>query len=110
MIRRHRRAPRRRMGIILLVSLLIVIGLAVFGARTWYNRNLGPVSSSQQVVYFPVTSGSSLKEISADLKHAGLIKSSTAFETYVRGKQLYAKMQAGTYALSPSMSTPEIVD
>jgi UPF0755 protein len=68
------------------------------------------VSSSTEVVYFPIETGSSLQEIAQDLAHVHLIRSATAFETYVRGRQLYAKMQAGTYALSPSMSTPQIVD
>jgi UPF0755 protein len=61
------------------------------------------------VVYFPIASGSGLQEIAGDLKSAHLIRSSTAFVAYVRGRQLYSKMQAGTYALSPSMSTPQIV-
>ena len=90
----------------LLVLLLISGGL---GLHAWYNRNLGAVSSSHQTVYFPIATGSSLQEIAQDLKRAHLIRSVTAFEAYVRGRQLYSKMQAGTYALSPSMSTPTIV-
>jgi len=100
----------RRNGWLLIAFLLVILAIAGYGARTWYNRNLGPVSSSTTVVHFPVTSGSSLHEIAVDLKHADLIRSTAAFEAYVRGRQLYAKMQAGVYDLSPSMSTPEIVD
>ena len=90
------------------VLVVLLIGGGI-GLHAWYNRNLGAVSSSQQVVYFPIASGSSLQEIAQDLKRAHLIRSATAFEAYVRGRQLYSKMQAGTYALSPSMSTPTIV-
>jgi UPF0755 protein len=85
--------------------LLIIIG--GLGLHAWYNRNLGPVSSSTKLVYFPIASGSSLKDIAGDLKTDHLIRSSTAFETYAR--PFYSKMQAGTYALSQSMSTPQIV-
>ena len=92
--------------VVLIVALLIGGG---FGLHAWYNRNLGPVSSSHQISYFPIATGSSLQEIADDLKRAHLIRSVTAFEAYVRGRQLYSKMQAGTYALSPSMSTPTIV-
>jgi UPF0755 protein len=95
--------------IILAVAILVIVG-GLWTARAWYNRNLAPVSSSQQLVYFPVATGSSLHEIATDLKRADLIRNSQAFETYVRGRQLYAKMQAGTYALSQSMSAPQIVD
>jgi UPF0755 protein len=102
------RNSRVKWVIIGLILLLLAVS-AAYGLRAWYNRNLGPVSSSSQIVYFPVSSGSSLHEIAIDLKRADLIRSSRAFETYVRTKQLYAKMQAGTYALTPSMSTPDIV-
>ena len=95
---------------VLLIAAIIIFGGGFLAVRGWYNRNLGAVSSSTQVVYFPISPGSSLQEIADDLKGVHLIRSATAFETYVRGRQLYSKMQAGTYALSPSMSTPQIVD
>lgn len=95
---------------VLVIALIIIVIAGTWAARSWYNRNLAPVSSSTQVVYFPIETGSSLQEIAQDLAHVHLIRSVAAFETYVRGRQLYSKMQAGTYALSPSMSTPDIVN
>lgn len=106
---RYLRAPRLRRAWIIIAAVLVLLVGGGLAAHSWYNRNLGAVSSSQKIVYFPVAQGSSLQEIASDLKRAGLIRSTTAFEAYVRGRQLYAKMQAGTYALSPSMSTPQIV-
>ncbi len=103
----------RRFGLhtwrILLIALVIVLGGGFWAARSWYNRNLAAVSSSQQISYFPIAPGSSLQEISIDLARVHLIRSSTAFQTYVRSRHLYPKMQAGTYALSPSMSATQIV-
>jgi UPF0755 protein len=93
--------------IVLFAIATVVILCGALGARAWYNRNLASVSSSSQIVYFPVASGSSLQEIAVDLRRADLIRSVTAFETY--GRPFYSRMQAGTYALSPSMSTPQIV-
>jgi len=90
-----------------IVLLVIAAGLVT---RAWYNRNLAAVSSSQQVTYFTVAPGASLSEIANGLKQENLIRSAPAFVTYVRGRGLYSKMQAGTYALKPSMSTSQIVD
>jgi UPF0755 protein len=103
--------PRRRSHwlIAILVVALLFVG-ASYGLRAWYNRNLAAVSSTQQITYFPVVKGSTVHEIAIDLARANLIRSTRAFETYVRGKSLFSSLQAGTYALSPSMSTPEIVD
>lgn len=103
--------PKRRLSRIWLIgiALVLVVGAGGYGIRAWYNRNLAAVSSSRQVVYFPVAAGSSLHEIASDLKKAGLIRSAPAFEAYVRGRHLYSQMKFGTYALSPSMSAPQIV-
>lgn len=95
---------------VIIVIALLIFGGGYLGIHGWYTRNLGAVSSSStKTVYFPVVSGSTVNEIAADLKKADLIRSSQAFETYVRGRELFDKLQAGTYALSKSMSTPQIV-
>lgn len=98
-----------RVWVIVAVLVVLLTGAAI-ATRTWYDRNLGPVSSSAAIIYFTVQSGDSLHDISTGLKNDHLIRSTRAFETYVRGRQLYAKMQAGTYALTPSMSTAQIVN
>lgn len=108
-IRVPKKVPRiRRLWLVLAALVLIVIG-GGWAAHAWYNRNLAAVSSSEQITYFTVAPGASLHEIAVGLKQDNLIRSAPAFETYVRGRGLYSKMQAGTYALSPSMSTPQIV-
>lgn len=109
-MKRYLKKPNFRSWPVIVAILVLLLGGGFLTLRAWYNRNLGPVSSSHQVVYFPIASGSSLQEIANDLKRADLIRNTTAFEAYVRGRQLYSKMQAGTYALSPSMSTPQIVN
>jgi UPF0755 protein len=95
---------------VLLIAVVIVLGGGFMAARSWYNRNLAAVSSSSHgTVYLTIISGSTVHDIAVDLKRADLIRSTKAFEAYVRGRQLYNKMQAGTYAFSKSMSTPQIV-
>src|SRR3990167_3582067 len=92
-----------------IASLIIVVG-GIWGLRTWYYHNLEPVSESQQINYFTVETGDSLAVVAKNLKQAGLIRSSRIFETYVKSNALYDDLQAGTYALSPSMSSQEIVN
>jgi UPF0755 protein len=106
-IKKPRRKPSRL--VLVIVAIVLVFG-AGYAVHNWYNRNLGPVSSSSQTIYFTVASGSTVHDIAVKLKNSGLIRSSRAFETYVRGKSLFGSLQAGTYALSPSMSTAQIVD
>lgn len=93
--------------IISLVILLLVGGIT--GLRAWYQKSLTPVSSVTTAQYFTVTPGSGLHQIGVKLKSAGLIRSTRAFETYVRSNELHDNLQAGTYSLSPSMSVNQIV-
>lgn len=110
MVRSIKRPQSRNSWLLTIIIAIVLIVGGVYGVRAWYNRNLAAVSSSSQVVYFPVNRGSTVHEIAVDLKRSNLIRSTTAFEAYVRGKSLFSALQAGTYALSPSMSTPQIVD
>jgi len=93
--------------IVALFAVLIIGG--VWGLRTWYSNSLKPVSSSSTYSYFTVSSGASVHQIGKGLQEKGLIRSSKAFETYVRSNELNNKLQAGTYYLNPSMGTKEIV-
>lgn len=77
--------------------------------RGWYSYNLQPVSSSREIKYFTVLSGSNVQQIAVKLERENLIRSTRAFEAYVRSHTLHNNLQAGTYALSPAMSVPEIV-
>ncbi len=95
--------------LIAIMALALIIGTGV-SLRIWYDRNLQPVSSSSSLTYFTVEKGASVHQIGVGLKYTNLIRSSQAFETYVRTNELFDKLQAGTYVLSRSMSAPQIVD
>lgn len=88
---------------------ILLVGGGVAGLRSWYERNLKPVSAVSQSQYFTVTSGSSLHQIGVKLKNAGLIRNTRALETYVRSNELHDKLQAGTYELSPAMGVEQII-
>jgi UPF0755 protein len=102
-----RQLPRRIWWLLAALFSLVIIGVVI--SRHIYNHDLKPVSSSQTTQIFTVEMGSSVKEIGANLEDAHLIRSAWAFQLYVHSKELTNKLQAGTYALAPSQSTPDIV-
>ncbi len=111
---RGRAAHDRRGNIplrILWVAIVLVV-LSIAAAvvvRTVYYEKLKPVSSSQQVVLITIKTGTPSAEIATMLEQKGLIRSSTIFQWYIRTKDVRDKLQAGTYALRPSMSVSDIV-
>lgn len=58
---------------------------------------------------FIINRGESVKQIGADLKKEGLIKSKTAFEIFVWANEKEAGFQAGEYVLSPKLNLKEII-
>jgi len=74
-----------------------------------YRQGLQPVSNSQTVVVVTIQPGTSSKEIGKLLKQQNLIRSEAIFEWYIHTHNVRDQMQAGTYALRPSMSLPDIV-
>ena len=102
------RVPRR----VLLVAVVLLVALFAAAAvvRSMYYQRLGPVSGSQEVTIVTVEKGTAATQISEDLQQKGLIRSATIFQWYIRTNNVRDKLQAGTYALRPSMSVQQIVD
>jgi UPF0755 protein len=112
--RRKYSLNKKRMssGRLFMLLALAIVAIAVAGVATlriWYANNLSPVSDSAKSVYFTVESGNSKHEIAVNLKRQDLIRSSKAFETYLRSNEVDI-LQAGTYSLSPSMDVKTIVN
>ena len=92
--------------IVLIGLILLTIGIGLF----WYLQQLRPVDPDQQDrTVVTIASGSAPSVIAQQLEDEGLIRSSTAFGLYTRFTGVQNELQAGTYRLSPSESTPEIV-
>jgi UPF0755 protein len=104
----------RKKTVYILIGLAVAAVIAVVSVtlivRSVYNSAFKPVSNSQKLIFVTVPTGASVKEIAAILKESGVIREAWAFEAYVRNKDLGASLQAGTYALSPSMELSEIAD
>jgi len=93
------------LGFLLLVILLIA------GAVLWYNVQLSPVDSKNtELIKVTIEPDTSPKGIAEELKDEGVIRSTQAFSIYTRLSKTQNSLQAGTYRLSPSESTQQIVE
>lgn len=70
------------------------------------NQTSGFASGLDKI--FTIEKGQGVNEISANLKEEGFIKNCFIFETYVWGKKVEKKFQAGEYALNTSMNIREL--
>lgn len=94
------------LGGLLLLALIVAASLVA-----WYNIQISPLSAgSTGKQRVQVVAGSSPNEIGQLLEEKRVIRSSLAFDIYTRLSGTKDKLQAGTYSLSPSESTKQIVD
>jgi UPF0755 protein len=98
-----------------LFLLLILAGLSVTSWRTksWWDQTIMPVSATPAApsVMVAIPSGTSAGTIGKLLTEKGLIRSADAWQWWTRmqgWKNVPGGFQAGTYALSPNASLPEI--
>ena len=117
--------------IIALVILLSIAGLGVFGAYTWYEKQLAAPKSFSckfnspaaaatsegseenpdcHYQKFEIKTNQTIGDIAENLKKAGLIRSDFAFKTYLKLSSKSAKIKAGTYSLRANLSAKEIVE
>ncbi len=103
------RSHRLHRVYIVAIVLFLLIAISAFLVRNVYSRALQPVGNSTTTTLFTIRSGESSTAIADALKQAGLIRNSDVFEWYVSSKDVRSQLQAGTYALSSSMSVETIV-
>ena len=117
--------------IIALFILLSIAGLGVFGAYTWYEKQLAapknfsckfnsPAAAATSegseenpdchYQKFEIKTNQTIGDIAENLKKAGLIRSDFAFKTYLKLSSKSAKIKAGTYSLRANLSAKEIVE
>lgn len=103
-----KKSKRVTVGIIFGVILLL---LAAVGVRMAYDNALKPVNPSDTApVLVDIPSGSSVQQIGDILQEKKLIRQQWAFVRYVQNSIYSSDLKAGTYALQPSQSVPEIVE
>ena len=102
---------RRRQLVFMIVTGAIILGmLMVAAAAVWYRTSLQAVDAGSKAhVRVTIEPGSATSQIADTLKEKRLIRSQLAFELYVRLSGARERLQAGSYSLSPSESTEQII-
>lgn len=99
---------RRIVAGIITIFVILLITLGITGYM-FYNSALEPINAeSDEVIEVVIPSGSTRADIARILENEGVIESGFVFNTYVRLND-EADFQAGHFAMSPSMSVPEVV-
>ena len=95
---------------LLIIGAVVLLLIAlVIGAIAYYNSMLSPVSNSKETIIVEIPQGSTVKDVANLLYQKRLIRSKIVFESYASRHSTDGKqVQAGDYAFTPSMSTPEI--
>jgi len=102
----------RRKKIILFTGLALIVALigTVVASTLWYNVQLGAVDTKKtELIKITIAPASTPAMIGDLLKKEGLIRNKAAFAVYTRITKTQNSLQAGSYRLSPSQTTPEIV-
>jgi len=107
--------PKKRSKCVILtwvigVIIAVVLGVTA-GGFAWYNFQLTPVGDDANVLkQITIAKNSTSSQIGNELKKELIIRSTTAFDFYIRFSGKANSLQAGTYRLSPGETIPQIVD
>ncbi len=94
-----------------LIALIILVLIAGGVGFAVYNEGALPVNSTDKSrVVFVVKKGDTLNEITNSLKNKSLIRSKLVFYIVVKQLKLDRQIQAGSFALSPSMNAQQIAE
>jgi UPF0755 protein len=94
-----------------LLTIIVIAVLLIWGMwRIWYGMALRPVDRGDTSrVSVTIPSGASTTAIADILEEKNVIRSSYAFGVYAKRADKASTLQAGTFVLQPSMTTPEVV-
>lgn len=95
--------------IISLIVVIVLVGVALAAGYAWFTEQLKPVNSSNtQKQLVVVKEGSTIKQVGADLKAAGLIRDENVFTIYSQSKKI--AVHAGVYLIGPDTSVQQILE
>ncbi len=90
---------------------IVTLSVVLFftGIFFYLKINTKPASTDKATLMFVVNTGDSLVNISKNLKSKSLIRNNLSFLFYAYNLGLNKKIQSGTFRLSSSLSTQEII-
>ncbi len=95
---------------VFLCALVIVLGLAVNAYTSIYDNFFKPMDvNDTTTVNFVIESGQSINTIGDNLLKQGLLRNRGIFKYMIMFRGLTNKVQYGSYQISPSMTTSEII-
>lgn len=99
--------PGPRTFLIGAVVLLVIAAVVVFSMLT----STAPADAdNEEMMTITIEQGENANQIIAKLKDNGIINNELAFKYYLKTQDAGSKLRAGSYQLSPSMTTEEIVN
>lgn len=111
---RRRRRKKRAQGLIILVAVLVLVGLAAgYGVSVYkgYMKDYaGTDSAAGENVVVDIPQGSSVKKIAAILHKQGLINYERAFVNRVKESEYRGKLKYGTFTLNTGMNTMQMIE
>lgn len=94
----------------LAIAVAVLIVGSILSMWLWLSIQLSPLGDDkQQLIAITIKPGSTPSEIGKLLKEKSVIRSADAFDIHTRLSGTRGLLQAGTYRLSPSESTQQIV-
>lgn len=95
-------------------TFLIVIVLFVLILVAWlffmFNSTAPADITDTSVTMITIEQGETANQIISKLKNSGIIDNTLAFKYYLKTHDVGGKLRAGSYQLSPSMTTEEIIN
>jgi len=98
---------KKNVIIVLIIAFLITIPVIPI---LIYQYGINEPAQTNKTIGVEIKSGSSVSEISFDLKDAGLISSPLLFKAYLKLNKLESSMQAGVYDIPPMTSLKDLVE
>ena len=94
---------------ILWMSGVVLLAVIFCGSFFYFLLPVGAQGNAPSAI-FEIRSGEGVREIGADLFHAGFVRSALAFEFFLFFSGRMAQLKPGEYRLSRAMSVPAIAD
>ena len=106
-----KKRSKKKLALMIIASIFVLGVLAAAAVWFWYQSQLSPVDAGNtEKTVVKIEANSTPAIIAATLKDEGVIKNETAFLWYTRFEGVQNQLQAGSYRLSPSESTAQVVE